>query len=214
MSSLRDARTMLFDSYDDGQIDEDEFVLLYDLNTSKNPVFPYENYDVFELENVDEAECIAEFCVEKAEFLGIPCVFRCDQQTVCDGMEGLCMLLRPLAYPCRYSDLIPRFGRPVPEISMITSKVADFIYMNHGYRITRWNNTLLSPDNLQRYAEAIHSKGAALDNCFRLLMALCVLHVVQILIKDRFTMVIRGFMPLNFSQSPYQMGYLLICMFL
>ena len=99
-------------------------LLLYDLNTSKNPVFPYENYDVFELENVDEAECKAEFRVEKAELpqlaevLGIPCVFRCDQRTVCDGMEGLCMLLRRLAYPCRYSDLIPRFGRPVPEISM------------------------------------------------------------------------------------------------
>ena len=163
---------MLFDSYDDGLIDEDEFVLLYHLNTSKNPVFPYENYDVFELENVDEAECKPEFRVEKAdlpqlaEVLGIPCVFRCDQRTVCDGMEGLCMLLRRLAYPCRYSDLIPRFGRLVPEISMITSKVADFIYMNHGYRITRWNNSLLSPDNLERYAEAIHSKGAALDNCF------------------------------------------------
>ena len=76
------------------------------------------------------------------------------------------MLLRRLAYPCRYSDLIPRFRRPVPEISMITSKVADFIYMNHGYRITRWNNSLLSPDNLERYALAIHSKGAALDDCF------------------------------------------------
>lgn len=172
MSSFRDARAVLFDSYDDGLIDEDEFVLLYDLNTSKNPVFPYENYDVFKLENVDEAECKAEFRVEKgdlpqlAEVLGIPREFRCDQRTVCDGMEGLCMLLRRLAYPCRYSDLIPRFGRPVPEISMITSTVADFIYVNHGYRITRWNNTILSPDNLERYAEAIHSKGAALDNCF------------------------------------------------
>ena len=114
---------MLFDSYDDGLIDIDEFVLLYDLNTSKNPEFPYENYDVFELENVDEAECKAEFRVEKAdlpqlaEVLGIPCVFRCDQRTICDGMKGLCMLLRRLAYPCRYSDLIPRFGRPVQKLA-------------------------------------------------------------------------------------------------
>ena len=61
---------MLFDSYDDRLIDEDEFVLLYNLNTSKNPVFPYENYDVFELENVDEAECKAEFRVEKADLPG------------------------------------------------------------------------------------------------------------------------------------------------
>ena len=30
----------------------------------------------------------------------------------------------------------------------------------------RWNDTILSPDNLERYAEAIHSKGAVLNNCF------------------------------------------------
>ena len=55
---------MLLDSYDNGVIDEDEFVFLYDLNTSKNPVFPYENYDALELENVDAADCKAEFRFE------------------------------------------------------------------------------------------------------------------------------------------------------
>ena len=34
---------------------------------------------------------------------------------VFDGMEGLRMLLKRLAYPYRYSDMIPRFGLPVPE---------------------------------------------------------------------------------------------------
>ena len=29
---------------------------------------------------------------------------------VFDGMEGLRMLLKRLAYPYRYSDMIPRFG--------------------------------------------------------------------------------------------------------
>ncbi|CAH3176125.1 unnamed protein product [Porites lobata] len=28
-------------------------------------------------------------------------------------MEGLCMVLRRMAYPCRYSDLIPRNGSPL-----------------------------------------------------------------------------------------------------
>jgi hypothetical protein len=172
MASFRDARLMLLDSYDDGLIDEEELLVLYDLNTSKNPVFPYESYERFELTDMDEAECKAEFRFEKsdlpqlAEALRIPQEFKCKQRTVCDGMEGLCMLLRRMAYPCRYSDLIPRFGRPVPEVCMITTTVADFVYENHAHRITEWNDAILNPESLERYAEAIHLKGAALNNCF------------------------------------------------
>ena len=172
MASFRDARIMLLDAFNDNSIDEDEFVLLYNLNTSKNPVFPYEIYERFDLANVDEAKCKAEFRVEKsdlpqlADALRIPQIFKCDQRSECDGMEGLCMLLRRLAYPCRYSDLIARFERPVPEICMMTNKVLNFIFENHGHRITQWNNTILNPECLEQYAEAIYAKGAALNNCF------------------------------------------------
>ena len=58
---------MLFDSYDDGLIDKKEYlVMLYDLNTPKNPVFPYKNYERFELTDMDEAECKAEFRFKKS----------------------------------------------------------------------------------------------------------------------------------------------------
>ena len=30
-----------------------------------------------------------------------------------------CMPLERLAYPCRYSDMVARFGRPVPALSII-----------------------------------------------------------------------------------------------
>ena len=86
--------------------------------------------------------------------------------TVCDGIEGLCLLLRRLAYPCRYSDLIHRFGRPVPEICMITNHVMETVYSLHHHRLTAWNNTLMAPALLQTYAEAIQRKGSALPNCF------------------------------------------------
>ena len=33
-------------SFDDGYISEDEFLLLYDTNSSKNPDFPYQNYNI------------------------------------------------------------------------------------------------------------------------------------------------------------------------
>ena len=45
------------------------------------------------------------------------------------------MLLRRLAYPCRYSDMIPRFGRPTPALSMVTNEVLDFIYNTHSHKM-------------------------------------------------------------------------------
>ena len=85
-------------------------------------------------DEMDETECRAEFRFATTDLpllvhaLGIPDQFTCAQRTVCDGMEGLCMVLRRMAYPCRYSDLIPRFGRRVPVLSVICNRVVDFIF--------------------------------------------------------------------------------------
>jgi len=76
------------------------------------------------------------------------------------------MLLKRVAYPCRLSDMIPRFGRPVPVISLITNDVIDCIYDFHEHLITQWNQDLLNHRALQRYADAISGQGAPLDNCF------------------------------------------------
>ena len=38
------------------------------------------------------------------------------QGSVSDDIEGRCMLLRRLAYPVRYSDLVNRFARSVPVL--------------------------------------------------------------------------------------------------
>ena len=101
-----------------------------------------------------------------ADVLGVPATFRCPQRTVADGIEGLCMLLKRMSFPCRYSDMIYRFGGPVPVLSMVTNQVVDYIYQAHGHKITQWNNQLLNPAALQTYADALERIGAALDNCF------------------------------------------------
>ena len=171
MTSFRDAREVVVQCYDEGLVDDDEFILLYEANISKNPEFPYDEYERFDLQEMDDAECKAEFRFAKmdipllAEALGIPEKFICHQGTRSEGIEGLCMLLKRLTYPCRYSDSIPRFGWPVPVLSMISNTVLDFIYNEHGHKITQWNNSLLNPANLEVYAAAISDKGAALDNC-------------------------------------------------
>ena len=121
---------------------------------------------------MDETECRAEFRFAKTDLplhvhaLGIPDQFTCAQRTVCDGMEGLCMVLRRMAYPCSYSDLIPPFGRPVPVLSMICNRVVDFLFDSHVHLITRWNPQLLDPASPQMHCDAIFRKGAPLDNCF------------------------------------------------
>ena len=61
MATFSKVRELLLVSYDDGDISEDEFLLLYDVNSSKNPDFPYQNYEHFDLEELDESECLAEF---------------------------------------------------------------------------------------------------------------------------------------------------------
>ena len=80
--------------------------------------------------------------------------------------ETQTLLLRRLAYPCRYLDIMARFGRPAPVLSMRTNEVLDFIYTNHSHRILQGNPAILQPVKLEENANAIQIKGGALDNCF------------------------------------------------
>ena len=102
-------------------------LVLYDANRSKNPEFPYEEYGKSDLEETDNSECKAEFRFRKedipmlADTLGIPETFTRIQGSVSDGIEVLCIMLKRFSYPCRYSDLVARFGHPVPVMSMICS---------------------------------------------------------------------------------------------
>lgn len=42
--------------------------------------------------------------------LQITGTFKYYQRRKVDGIEGLCMVLKRCAYPCRYSDMVPRNG--------------------------------------------------------------------------------------------------------
>ena len=170
--SFYELQELLLLSHDDGTINNEELLLLYEEFLPKNPDFTHENYGRLELEDMNNSECLAEFRVKKrdlpilAEALQIPDSFTCYQRSVVSGMEGLCILLRRLTYPCRYSDIMPRFGLPVPMLSMVCNDVLDFVYDTHSHRVTQWNPTILSPANLQIYRVAVATKGAALQNCF------------------------------------------------
>ena len=157
--SFEKVRNSLVYSLLDELIDEEEFVLLFDAYKSVNPSYPYWEYDGFCLDSFNSSECLTEFRVSKedlprlAEVLRVPPQFRCTQGTVCSGIEGFCLLLKRLAYPCRYFDLI-------------YNVVLDWIYTNHGHRLTSWNQLFLTPAWLEQYSQAIYQMGCPLTNCF------------------------------------------------
>ena len=61
MPSLWDTRISLLYAYESSIINDEEFVLLYDNPTAKSPDFPYWNYEAFELDDMSDEECQAEF---------------------------------------------------------------------------------------------------------------------------------------------------------
>ena len=62
--------------------------------------------------------------------------------------------------------MVPKFGRPVPQLSMITTKMTNLIYDGYHNKLTDLNQRWLAPDKLEEYAQAIHNTGAPLVNCW------------------------------------------------
>ena len=106
MANFRKMRDILTLYHSSEAINDEEFVLLYDVFSSKNLNPPYKDYQRFSFDDMDPDECKTEFRFCKndipllADVLRIPGYLVCSQGTICGGIEGLCILLRRLAYPC------------------------------------------------------------------------------------------------------------------
>ena len=124
-----------------GIIDNEELLLLFDLNTSNNPDLTYMNYPEFSLGHMSDNECKTELRFlsrdidDLANVLEIPEEVTVYNECKVDGNEAFCIFFKRFVYPCRYLDMIPRFGRPVPQLCMISNHIMDFLY-------TRWNYLL------------------------------------------------------------------------
>ena len=70
------------------------------------------------------------------------------------------------AYPCRYSDLMPRFGGSKSEICLIVNEVMSHITRNFGYLLEVLDQEWLQSRRLQEYAQAVHALTGALMNCW------------------------------------------------
>ena len=170
-SGLQAVRDVLLAAYFDDIINDVEFAVLYEENYSKK-LFPYWKYDKFDLDEWDEAECKVELRFEKPDLeellnaLRFPDKFVCSQRTVCSGMEGLCILLKRLAFPCRYTDMVLRFGRNPTELFLIFNHVLNYVYQTNQHRLNTWNQPFQTPRALELYAQSVYARGAPLQTCF------------------------------------------------
>ena len=88
IAPFKETREALLSSHASGFITDVEFLLLYEENMSDNLDFPYDEYPSFNLQDINKAECKANFKVEKhhvsqlVDALDIPAVFKCQQGMV------------------------------------------------------------------------------------------------------------------------------------
>ena len=167
---------LLLDSYADGLIDDTEFTLLFSISNSNtpkdkfNPTFQYWKYK-FDLDAMNDDECNAEFRFKKGDIYRLCSVFKLEDvivtkdRHVVPSIEAVCILLKRLAYPCRFGDMIPRFGRPVPTLSIICKRMIDLIYKRFNHLLKTFDQPLLRKEKLMEYADSIYKKSNALKNC-------------------------------------------------
>ena len=165
-------QNLFFIALELGDMDEkEEFLMLYDINRTHNLDLPYWKYEKFDLDHLENDECVAEFRFQKDDIYDLTGVLQVPDEIVSyngtkvSDIEALCIFLKRHAYPCRYLDLIHRFARPVIELCIINNCLK-FHYERWGHLFTTVNQQWLSPDNLQVFANAIHDKRAPLENCW------------------------------------------------
>lgn len=172
MASLGQLRNGILLAYGNNVINTEEFLLLFEAFQSRRVEIPYWNYERFNLDRLTTDECKAEFRFHKTDLLKLLEVLRLPDPIVCynglnvSAVEGLCILLKYFAYPCRHLDMVSRFGRHPSQICIIKNQVLDIVYALWHHLLTTLNQPWLSPANLKIFADSIHAKGGALQNCW------------------------------------------------
>lgn len=158
-----------------GALTDDELLLLCTILIRRRPT-PFDGYifgipiTPFNLDDYDDAECKHLFRFRRADILrlrcvlGIPDEIRCYNGSVFDGLDGLCLVLRRLAFPVRYYDLLPMFARSQPELSMLFQKTLRIIYNRNSWALDFINLTYLDQERIQLFANAVQQMGVPTDS--------------------------------------------------
>ena len=134
-------------------LEDEEFILLLEDITRPALELPYWKFP--RLNVADISDCLTEIRFEKEDFprlacaLRLPPKFMCSNGTTANDIEALCLLLRRFAYPWRYSDLIPRFGRSIPEMSQITGEIMGYMSTTFEHLLRTVNQPWLQLNKLE-----------------------------------------------------------------
>ena len=170
-----DAVHVLFLAHSDGTIGDEELVCFL-TTLAEDEAAASKDDDLgprFDLDVVTDKTCKELFRFTKSEIrrlrrlLLIPEDNFALNRTCWSGEEGLCILLRRLAYPCRLCDLRRVFGRGVPDLSIIFNSLLTML-------VARWGNLFgnfaaaswFTPARVASFAERIHAAKAPLTNCW------------------------------------------------
>ena len=108
MASFQKIQELLLPCLEEEIIHDEEFSVFSKAYAPQNLPFQHSAYEKFCLENKNSAECKADFRVDKRditlliEALRVPLICKCSNETICDGTEGLCIVLKRFAYPFRH----------------------------------------------------------------------------------------------------------------
>ena len=100
------------------------------------------------------------------EVFDIPEEITCYNRSDFSRLKAFYVFLKRFAYSCHYSDLVPRFGKSVPEIGMMSNYVMNTLHEKFNHLLHSFNQPLLSQQNLELYAHAVYDTGAGLRNCW------------------------------------------------
>ena len=127
------AAAAINENFEAGIIDEEEFLILQQIAPGEaeededavgnGPL--HRMWDRFNFENWTDADCWTDVRFRKVDKERLCNVFDLEPDMLTynrvrfTAVEGLCLLLRRLAFPCRYFDLQPKFGRPRAVLCVI-----------------------------------------------------------------------------------------------
>ena len=73
--------------------------------------------------------------------LQIPVKINCFRRPVKSDIEGICILIKRLVFPCQLTDIISIFGRNPAKISLTFKYVLDSTCSQRSHRVSAWNES-------------------------------------------------------------------------
>ena len=163
MCSFGQARDLSIICYNNGDLTAEELLIFIEEHTSRNPEFSYDlTFSTCKSVNARPVSDLIKmiYCCCQKHFSYLKQSVATKGPLLVKWKHCLCIwsvLPTLVAMPTWFLFLFDQYWK-------LTN--IDNILDNHKHRIAEWNHQVLNPINLERYADVIHQRGAALTNCF------------------------------------------------